>query len=149
MRSRRAPYISITLLMSAGLGFGLTACTSSPVDAEESASTAACESLQELSTNVQTLQDALGSEMNVGELRDLRETVKDSYESVTAALSDVEAARMKQLTDAWKELDTAIGDLDENASLPDAAASLTEETRLVAESARHLNSELTCNTASN
>lgn len=118
---------------------GLSACSESTEEKEA----AACDAYANFQEAVAGL-DTLTPESTVDEISSAREDAATAYEDLENAADEVAESRSGELEDAIEALEDAIKDIDGDATVPEAAASLREEVDAVRTARDDLAAELSC-----
>ena len=104
-----------------------------------------CTDLSELQSSVQNLEQVrTNPNATVGQLEDARDEVNDQLEDVQSSADDVEEANVDALEDAYGNLDQAIDDIDDDATLADAGQSVEDEIQAVNAAWEQLMGGLNC-----
>lgn len=123
------------------LSLALSAC-SSPSPTENAAS--ACTAYEALATAVSAAKISLDSSSTLEEIGESRDAVKDAYAELSGALDTVSADRQAALKSAWTEFDTAVSNIDENLTVPEAARELRDDVLKIEAAQRALEEDLSC-----
>jgi len=134
LRRTVAPVV-VALAGSLALG----ACSGSSAEKEE----AACDSYATFADAVSQL-DTLDKSSSVDEINAVRDDVATAYEDFRADLDEVAEDRAEALEDAWTEFRKAVDDIDGDATVPEAAASLQEEVSAIQSARAEAAEELSC-----
>lgn len=110
-------------LTAAVLTLGLSACGQSQEDKEAKA----CDAIAELRTTLQETSANLDAQSTVEQWRDARSQVSQQIEKVEDTVEDANEAAWDQLDDAWDRFEDAVQDVDRDATIPQAGASLVED----------------------
>ncbi|MGN0063927.1 MAG: hypothetical protein ACI379_06770 [Nocardioides sp.] len=134
---RRGAAVPVVLMLGAALL--LTGCSESTEEKEA----AACESYQAYAEAVARL-DTLDQASSVDEIADVRDDVKAAHETLVEDLEAVADDRDDQLVAAWEAFGKAVDDIDGDATVPEAAASLSEEVAAIRAAREQVAADLTC-----
>lgn len=107
-----------------GLSFGLVACSS---DSPAENTAAACTAYDGFAAAFASAQETINGSATVGEIKAARDTLADSYKTLSEALGAVAEDRAEEVNAAWDNLDGAINDIKDDQTVADATAGLTEE----------------------
>lgn len=143
MKKTRIGRAGTALTLGALAAMALTGCVT-PAASEEENVSAACAALAELDAALTAAESDLADAETVGDLRTIRETVTAAYTEADSALDAVAADRAEALSDSWQGFLDAATDIDGDASLDDARASLVEEARDVAQTRQEAAADLKC-----
>lgn len=136
---RTAPHLTLTITCTLAAGL-LAACGSDPEEHEAHA----CEAISNFSVDVGEARTLLASSPTVGEIRDMRAELQVSYAEVADALTEVTNDRVRALEEAWAQFDAAVADVEPDATVPEAVASLQEEIADVERAEQDLRAGLEC-----
>lgn len=139
--SRRARLGAVLVPLCLAL-VGLSACGDDS-DGTDAAGRA-CEQMELLAVEVDDLRTTIQGEPTIGELRQARDELREAQAEVDEAFEDVGEQRADAFAAAWEELDGAVSDLDDDATVPDALASVEEEVRAVVAARDDLVSAVEC-----
>ncbi|NHB84401.1 hypothetical protein G7085_06735 [Tessaracoccus sp. HDW20] len=87
---------------------------------------------------------SLSSSSSIADITAARDEVKASYDELTTAIDKIEADRKDDLAAARTQLQDAIKDIDTDLTVPEAAATLTDELAEVEAAQEALEAALTC-----
>jgi hypothetical protein len=120
--------IRSTLLLG-GLVFAVSALIACGGDDEspEEASANLCEDIDAFESTLASFSPQGGGSTTTGELRDLRDELAADLEAVQDSAGDLEQSLIDDLEDAYSDLDAAVEDVSDDATLAEAQASTTEE----------------------
>lgn len=108
-----------TLAAVALASFVAAGCGESPKDAKQ----VLCADLSTLKSNINTLAQMNG-DTSVGEFRQARKNVKESWVDVKNSAENLGNVRMQKVDDAWDDVENLIDDVDDAKSLSEAQAKL-------------------------
>lgn len=131
---------ALALAFGASLALSATACSSTPAENEAGA----CEAYNEFVAAVAGVQATIDGSSSVGEIREAREKVATTYKELEGKLDKVSADRKQAMADSWEQLNKKIEDLDENLSVPEAKAALTEDLTALKDAQTSANDDLKC-----
>lgn len=129
-----------SLTLTVALGASTAACSSSPVENVAEA----CDSYEALVGAVAEVKTAIGSGSTIGEIREARDEVKTAYADLEGSLEDVSGDRLESFEEAWKDLDHAVSELDENLTVPQARDALSEDFEDLETAHAALSEDLSC-----
>jgi L-alanine-DL-glutamate epimerase-like enolase superfamily enzyme len=118
----------------------LTGCTSSP---QEDVSTA-CTAAAAHGAALKSFQESLSPDATVEQVKAARDEVQKTYDDMVDAAEEVSQDRANALEQAWDELDKAVEDIPDDATLQQAADSLKNEAADVESARSDVASELNC-----
>ena len=114
-------------------------CGESVEDAEQ----ALCADLGTLRANVRTLV-ATDADTNVGEFKQARQNVRDSWREVKASAANLGDERFDDVNDAWDDFDDTLGNVDDEDTLNEALQKLSDASDAIDEAQRGLVSGIDC-----
>lgn len=138
--STRSFAVSLTAL--AALGLTLTACSDSDEDAAANEADA-CSAIDTFQTEVAKI-GTLTPESSVDEIRAVREDIQGAYRELVTELDDVADDRYVELDKAYDAFNDSVDDLDDDATLTEALASLQEEAATVRDAEAAVADDLEC-----
>lgn len=96
----------------------LTACSSETV---EDASTAYCDQVDTLTTELESLRTLVATDATVDELADQRSAVQDAFAATQEAADDLDEAVRSAADDANSSFRSSVGDIPTDVALSEAA----------------------------
>ena len=82
-----------------------------------------CDDLDSLKDNIAALAD-IGPNATIGELREARTAVADSFAKVKASAAAVKALKVQELEQAYEDLDSTVSSVSDETTISDAIASV-------------------------
>lgn len=113
---------------------------------EADAEAALCADLGSLRSSVETLRDT-SAYTTIEEFNEARENVRGAWGDVRDSAANLGSERTDDLDDAWKDLQDAIDDIDDDASLAEATAEVATAIDTYNETADDIRSGLDCSGA--
>jgi len=138
---RRIPFILIGIVAIAIAMFAFTACDDEPTQAE--ANERFCDSVGDLSAALRNLRD-LDSDTTVEEYQDERDQVTESYEAMIEAAASVVGLRLEDLEESRDDLQDALDDVPEDATLGEALEAVDDEVDNVARELSQVLNDVDC-----
>lgn len=102
-----------------------------------------CTDLARLNTSVATLK-SMSPSSTVGDFKAARDEVKANFEQVKLTAQNMKAAKVADLETAYQDLDSAIQNIPETATLQQAMSSVAEQVTAVEDARAQMNAELNC-----
>ncbi|MGF1492689.1 MAG: hypothetical protein ACFBSC_09585 [Microcoleaceae cyanobacterium] len=119
----------------------VVSCTQEP--SVEQARADLCRDLAELQQNLAALE-AISPNSSIGDLKQAKADVAESFKKVQAAREEVEEAKIEELEVAHTDLETAVSKISEKDSIADAAGSVQPEVQKVEAARAQLFSTVKC-----
>lgn len=139
MNRKRVPnlvLITLPLLL-------LISCTSESPQSIEDKKTELCTNLARFKTAVATLKSTSPSS-TVGDLKNAQDQVRTTFNDVKSSAQRVQEAKAGELEAAYQNLDKAIQDIPNTATLNQAATSIAPQVAAVEAAQTQLSSGLSC-----
>lgn len=139
MNRKRVPnlvLITLPLLL-------LISCTSESPQSIEDKKTELCTNLARFKTAVATLKSTSPSS-TVGDLKNAQDQVRTTFNDVKSSAQKVQEAKAGELEAAYQNLDKAIQDIPNTATLNQAATSIAPQVAAVEAAQTQLSSGLSC-----
>lgn len=121
MMTRRTPLTA--LVLCGAMILPLIACSSTPQENEA----AVCDAYTSLVGSVSEARASLSTSSTIAEISDARDSIRSSYQELQDSLAKVGEDRAADLETAWDTFTKAVDDIDTDSTVPEAAASLTDE----------------------
>jgi sirohydrochlorin ferrochelatase len=121
---KRSPLIITALGVVMLAAFVFAACEDEPTQAE--ANERFCDSVGDLVAAFRNLED-LDRNSTIEEVQDERDQVVESWDAMIDAAAGVASVRLDELNDAWDDLQAAIDDVSDEATLGEALDSVDDE----------------------
>lgn len=137
---RKNTKLFTSLAMTIALGASLASCSTTP----EENTAAACDSYAAFVGAVAEVKTSLNSASSVGVIQAARDKVKAAYTDLEESLEKVSDDRKDAFEAAWNDLDKAVSDVDEDMTVPQAKAALSDNIAQVETAQKNLNEELSC-----
>lgn len=131
---------ALALTFGTALAFSATACSSTPAENEATA----CDAYKGFVEAVAGVQATVDGTSSVGEIREAREKVASAYKELEGELDKVSADRKEALASSWEDLNKQVEDLDENLSVPEAKAAVTDQLTALQAAQTSVNTDLSC-----
>lgn len=139
MNRKRVPnFVLITLPLLL-----LISCTSESPQSIEDKKTELCTNLARFKTAVATLKSTSPSS-TVGDLKNAQDQVRTTFNDVKSSAQKVQEAKAGELEAAYQNLDKAIQDIPNTATLNQAATSIAPQVAAVEAAQTQLSSGLSC-----
>jgi len=138
MMTRRTPLTA--LAVCGALFLPLAACSSTPQENE----TAVCDAYASLVGSVSEARASLSKSSTIAEISDARDKIESSYKALQDSLAKVGEDRAANLQTAWDTFTKAVDDIDTESTVPEAAASLTDELADIESAQLKLDEALSC-----
>lgn len=139
MNRKRVPnFVLITLPLLL-----LISCTSESPQSIEDKKTELCTNLARFKTAVATLKSTSPSS-TVGDLKNAQDQVRTTFNDVKSSAQRVQEAKAGELEAAYQNLDKAIQDIPNTATLNQAATSIAPQVAAVEAAQTQLSSGLSC-----
>ena len=135
---RRIAGAVFVVLLGAGASTG---CSS---ETPEETTDAACSSIEELESAVEEAQAELDEDSTVEEFRAQRDNLEEKVQATLENLGDVQQDRADELDEAYQQLDSSVENLEDDATVTEAAQSLREEVSAIGDARGGVSEELTC-----
>ncbi|WP_066295497.1 hypothetical protein [Arthrobacter luteolus] len=133
---------SALAIVFAAAAFSAVACSGDQTPAENTQS--ACDAYTEFSDTVADARVSIDSSSTIEEIQSERDTIQNAYQDLGPALESVAEDRRTAVEDAWNNFDEAVTNIDESMTVPQAAASLSDEIEQIHAARDGLESELAC-----
>lgn len=125
------------------LGLALTACSSDD-EKNDKHRAEACTAVENLRVQVEEMRATLTADSTVEEWREARDVVKANVEKVEDALEDVSDDSADKVETAWEEFNDQLSAVEEDATVPEAGKTLSEEFQALQDARTEAASGLTC-----
>ncbi len=112
-----------------------------PSEEEEEAQL--CQDLDELGAALESMENT-SLRSSVGDIRDGRDQVQSAMESVRESAGQVANIRVDELNTAYEDLDQAVQDLPDDATVPEAIQTIRPQIQAVRDEQRNLYADLNC-----
>lgn len=132
--------LAVSLGFTAAMALSLSACSSDPAENEAKA----CDAYASYVGAVAEARVSLSSSSSVGEIRDARDNVAKKYEDLQSAANDVEKDRVKALEESWNNYTDAVDDVNDDATVPQAADEVTPAVDQLEQAQANLGASLNC-----
>lgn len=86
--------------------------------------------LQALQTSVASLE-GLSADSSMDDITAAKEDIQKSWDAVRESAGDLHEAEVSELQSAWDDLSKAVDDINQDMSVPDAIASVSDEVAAV------------------
>ncbi|MFC7876886.1 hypothetical protein [Isoptericola sp. NPDC057391] len=140
-RTRGYAVLGATLLGATGL---LAGCGEASTDAMGDNTTQTCERLSAYTDALRDLAGTLGPDATVAEVQAARDQARQAQEALEESISEVSDDRTDDIARAWDALVTAFNEVDDDATLAEAADSLKDEAQGVADATTSVREDLDC-----
>ena len=132
----------IALLGAAALV--LAGCGADSTDAAGDSTTQTCEDLDAYTDALGNLARTLGADATPEEVQAARDQADQAQRALGDSISDVAKDRTDEINRTWDALVTAFGDVDDQASLSEAAPTLRAEAQDVVDEGAAVREDLDC-----
>ncbi|MBD7995458.1 hypothetical protein H9639_09135 [Arthrobacter sp. Sa2CUA1] len=137
----RSSRFALTAVFAAA-ALSAAACSGNDTPAENTQS--ACDAYAEFSGTVSDARTSIDSSSTIEEIQAERDSIRNAYQDLGPALESVAEDRRTALDDAWKNFDDAVANIDESMTVPQAAASLSDDIDQIRSARDGLESDLGC-----
>jgi ElaB/YqjD/DUF883 family membrane-anchored ribosome-binding protein len=110
---------------------------------EKEAEAQLCQDLGELGAALENMENTT-LRSSVGDIRDGRDQVKSAMEKVRDSAAEVANIRLDRLNAAYEDLDRAVQDLPDDATVPEAIQTIRPYVQAVRDEQRNLYADLNC-----
>ncbi|MBP7411025.1 MAG: hypothetical protein KA818_05705 [Methanoculleus sp.] len=110
---------------------------------EKEAEAQLCQDLGELGAALENMENTT-LRSSVGDIRDGRDQVKSAMEKVRDSAAEVANIRLDRLNAAYEDLDRAVQDLPDDATVPEAIQTIRPYVQAVRDEQRSLYADLNC-----
>jgi len=110
---------------------------------EKEAEAQLCQDLGELGAALESMENTT-LRSSVGDIRDGRDQVKSAMEKVRDSAAEVANIRLDRLNAAYEDLDRAVQDLPDDATVPEAIQTIRPYVQAVRDEQRSLYADLNC-----
>lgn len=110
---------------------------------EKEAEAQLCQDLGELGAALENMENTT-LRSSVGDIRDGRDQVKSAMEKVRDSAAEVANIRLDKLNAAYEDLDRAVQDLPDDATVPEAIQTIRPYVQAVRDEQRNLYADLNC-----
>lgn len=110
---------------------------------EKEAEAQLCQDLGELGAALENMENT-SLRSSVGDIRDGRDQVKSAMEKVRDSAAEVANIRLDRLNAAYEDLDRAVQDLPDDATVPEAIQTIRPYVQAVRDEQRNLYADLNC-----
>ena len=110
---------------------------------EKEAEAQLCQDLGELGAALENMENTT-LRSSVGDIRDGRDQVKSAMEKVRDSAGQVANIRLDKLNAAYEDLDRAVQDLPDDATVPEAIQTIRPYVQAVRDEQRNLYADLNC-----
>ena len=110
---------------------------------EKEAEAQLCQDLGELGAALESMENT-SLRSSVGDIRDGRDQVKSAMEKVRDSAAEVANIRLDRLNAAYEDLDRAVQDLPDDATVPEAIQTIRPYVQAVRDEQRNLYADLNC-----
>ena len=122
----------------------LAGCGESSTDAMGDDTTQVCQDLSAYSDALRNLAGTLGPDASVAQVQAARDQAAEAQRTLHESLANVSDDRTDDVEQAWDALVTAFGQVDDDATLSEAAASLKDEAQGVVDATASVRNDLDC-----
>ncbi|MGE9349511.1 hypothetical protein ACQP60_08555 [Isoptericola variabilis] len=122
----------------------LAGCGESSTDAMGDDTTQVCQDLSAYSDALRNLAGTLGPDASVAQVQAARDQAAEAQRTLHESLANVSDDRTDDVEQAWDALVTAFGQVDDDATLSEAAASLKDEAQRVVDATASVGQDLDC-----
>lgn len=110
---------------------------------EKEAEAQLCQDLGELGAALENMENTT-LRSSVGDIRDGRDQVQSAMEKVRGSAAEVANIRLDRLNAAYEDLDRAVQDLPDDATVPEAIQTIRPYVQAVRDEQRNLYADLNC-----
>ncbi|MFF2452540.1 hypothetical protein [Isoptericola sp. NPDC058082] len=122
----------------------LAGCGESSTDAMGDDTTQTCEDLSAYTDALRNLAGTLGPDSSVEEVQAARDQAAEAQRTLHESLAEVSDDRTDDVEQSWDALVTAFGQVDDDATLAEAADSLRDEAQGVVDATASVREDLDC-----
>ncbi|MCZ2261170.1 hypothetical protein [Isoptericola sp. QY 916] len=122
----------------------LAGCGEASTDAMGDHTTQTCQDLSAYTDALRNLAGTLGPDATVAEVQAARDQAQEAQETLEESISQVSDDRTDDIARSWDALVTAFGQVDDDATLAEAADSLKEEAQGVVDATASVGQDLDC-----
>ncbi|MFE5335021.1 hypothetical protein ACFQ8E_03815 [Isoptericola sp. NPDC056573] len=122
----------------------LAGCGESSTDAMGDDTTQTCEDLSAYTDALRNLAGTLGPDSSVEDVQAARDQAAEAQRTLHESLAEVSDDRTDDVEQAWDALVTAFGQVDDDATLAEAADSLRDEAQGVVDATASVREDLDC-----
>ncbi|MFB7796894.1 hypothetical protein [Isoptericola sp. NPDC056134] len=122
----------------------LAGCGEASTDAMGDDTTQTCQDLSAYTDALRNLAGTLGPDATVAEVQAARDQAQEAQETLEESISQVSDDRTDDIARSWDALVTAFGQVDDDATLAEAADSLEDEAQGVVDATSSVREDLDC-----